>query len=77
MVDRLELHGNARYAPDHWTPHCTLGEGMTAEQLGTAFGLVLGHLTFPILAKVRSVGVVRVGDEPEDFRPLNEFAWGK
>jgi len=77
MVDRLELPGDAHYTPDSWTPHCTLGKGMTVKQLGTALDLVLGQLALPIVAKARSIGVVRVGDEPKDVRLLNEFAWGK
>lgn len=77
QVDRLELPADAHYAPDSWTPHCTLAEGLAKEQLGPSMDQVLRELKFPFVARARSVGVIKVDGEPPTVKSLAEFAWGK
>lgn len=77
QVDRLELPVDRHYAPDSWTPHCTLAEGLKREQLSEAVGLLAKDVAFPLVARVRAVGVVRVEDEPVAIKRLAEFPWGK
>jgi 2'-5' RNA ligase len=77
QVDRLELPMDRHYAPDSWTPHCTISEGMRQEQLVEAVRIVAGEATFPLVARARAVGIIKVEDEPVAIKSLAEFPWGK
>jgi 2'-5' RNA ligase len=47
------------YAPDKWTPHCTLGMGLSFEQMGTAMRACAAQ-PIPLMTPVHAFGLVEV-----------------
>jgi 2'-5' RNA ligase len=59
------------YAPNRWTPHCTLGLGLTFEQMGAAMRACAAQ-TIPLVTPVTAFGLVEVS--PTNYREIAVFA---
>ncbi|MCU0861380.1 MAG: 2'-5' RNA ligase family protein [Methanomassiliicoccales archaeon] len=76
-ADRQQLVADRRYAPDSWTPHCTIAAGLPRERLGRAVELVLEEVKLPMISMVGSVGILRVANDPVRIERVRDFEWGR
>ncbi|PKK88993.1 MAG: hypothetical protein CVV64_16345 [Candidatus Wallbacteria bacterium HGW-Wallbacteria-1] len=66
MTETMESDERGWYLPDRWVPHCTLGTGMTPDEIGTAASLMAGDFpTAPF--RFSGVGVIT-------FSPVDRIA---
>ncbi|MEM0448406.1 MAG: 2'-5' RNA ligase family protein [Methanomassiliicoccales archaeon] len=76
-ADRQQMSAERRYSPDCWTPHVTIVDGVARERLGRAVQIASENLELPMVARVISIGVLRISQDSSRIEKVREFDWGR